>query len=299
MKMKDEDFPNYFQASDKASNNSQKYYLYVVRVDLISMIIAAAFAIFNYQLEERKLFLHILTGLSLSIGVIATIILLCKKFEDYWYQGRALAESCKTITWRFVSRAEYFEREEIDLDEIQVRNKFIERIKSLANEFPELKKIMSSKILSKSIITDKMLEIREWNLEERKDFYTQERIIDQKEWYSDRAYENKKAYNFWFGFIIISQVIAIFSTVYLIKYPESNWNLISLFTTLSASAISWLQIRQHQALKQAYTTAAEELNYIQELAKDIITEEDFAEFVLDSENAISREHTVWLAQRRK
>ena len=71
-----------------------------------------------------------------------------------------------------------------------------------------------------------------------------------------------------------------------------------LFTTISAAAISWLQLKQHQELKQAYTTAAQELIFIKASSNSIHTEEQLSRFVLDSENAISREHTLWLAQKR-
>lgn len=85
----------------------------------------------------------------------------------------------------------------------------------------------------------------------------------------------------------------------LISNPKLNWNLVGLFTTLSAASLSWLQVKRHQELKQAYTTTSNELNMILSLADNINNENDFSKFVLDSENAVSREHTLWLAQRRK
>ena len=81
--------------------------------------------------------------------------------------------------------------------------------------------------------------------------------------------------------------------------PDFNWNFVGLLTTISASALSWLQLKQHQELKQAYTTATQELNFIVTLTDQLTTEDSFSKFVLDSENAVSREHTLWLAQRRK
>jgi len=48
--MKNTEFPNYFQASDSISINSQSNYLQLIRVDLISMIVASALAIYNFWL---------------------------------------------------------------------------------------------------------------------------------------------------------------------------------------------------------------------------------------------------------
>jgi hypothetical protein len=294
--MKLKDYPNYFQASDKLSIDSQNNYLNIIRVDLLAMIFAASMAIYSFQATEYKLVVHVVTGLSLLLGLILTIILKSKKYEDIWYQGRALAESCKTITWRFSMCSEYFES---SISTEEAKNRFITRIKEIANEFSNLSGSLNSKILNKEIITDKMIELRKMSVEEKKEYYIDNRIENQKEWYANKAEWNKSKSNLWFLAIIASQAIALISIVFLIKSPDNNWNLVGLLTTIASSAIGWLQIKQHQELKQAYTTAAEELNFIKELSYNVTDEEQLSEFILDSENAISREHTLWIAQRRK
>lgn len=294
--MKHSDFPNYFQASDNASIEAQKNYLNIIGIDLISMILASALAIYNYQSTQSKLFIYVFLGLLLLLGLVLTIVLKTKKYEDVWYQGRALAESCKTLTWRFVCCSEYFES---SLDLGEAKRKFVERIKELSDEFKELSISLNSKTLNLPIITDKMVEIRAYDLDARKNYYIQNRIEDQKKWYADKAEYNSGRYNFWFWCVIVSQAISLISIVFLIMNPDFNWNLVGLLTTFSASALSWVQLKQHQDLKQAYTTAIQELNFIVTLADQLTSEDCFAKFVLDSENAVSREHTLWLAQRRK
>lgn len=289
-------YPNYFQASDTLSIKSQSSYLRIIRTDLLAMIMAAILAIYSFQDINHKLMIYTLSGISLLIGLILTIVLKSKKYEDVWYQSRALAESCKTLTWRFCMCSEYFEKD-VHIDEIKER--FIKRIKEITNEFRDLSKFMDSVILNQNIITSKMIELRELSITEKKEYYLTNRIENQKEWYSNKAEWNKKQYDNWFWVIIFSQVLAIVSIVFLIKYPTNNWNFVGLLTTIASSAISWLQIKQHQELKQAYTTASEELNFIKELSYKVETKEQLSEFILDSENAISREHTLWIAQKRK
>lgn len=294
--MKHSDFPNYFQASDNASIKAQNSYLNITRIDLLSMILASCLAIYNYQSTQAKLIVYVISGLLLLLGLVLTIILKTKKYEDIWYQGRALAESCKTLTWRFVCCSEYFEN---SLNIGEAKRRFVERIKELSDEFKELSIAMNSRTLNLPIITDKMLEIRAYNLDSRKDYYIKNRIEDQKKWYADKAEYNSDKYNFWFWCVVISQAISLISIVFLIVNPDFNWNFVGLLTTISASALSWLQLKQHQELKQAYTTATQELNFIVTLTDQLTTEDSFSKFVLDSENAVSREHTLWLAQRRK
>jgi conflict system pore-forming effector with SLATT domain len=290
------DFPGLYQASDKASLSAQKYYKNIIAIDLVTMIIASALAIYNFKQIDPKLFVYIFSGVLLLISFALTIIIRTKKFEAVWYQGRALAESCKTLTWRFITCSESFE---YNLAKQQVEDYFNNRVRELSQEFKELNKSLNAKDLVLPIITKKMWEIRNLNTLERKQYYIENRIMDQKEWYASKAESNNTKYNLWSWVIICSQLIAIISVGFLIRCPDSNWNMVGLFTTISASAISWLQLKQHQELKQAYTTAAQELNFIQASFGNINTDSELAEFVLDSENAISREHTLWLAQKRK
>lgn len=288
-------FPGLYQASDKASITAQSTYKNLIGFDLLSMIISSVLAVYNFQDCEPKLLIYIISGLLLFLGLILTIIIRTKKFEDIWYQGRALAESTKTLTWRFIMCSESFEN---NLDEQTVKERFLKRLKEISHEFIDLNKTLNTIVMTLPVITDKMIEIRRLNLLERKQYYLENRIEDQKKWYANKAEFNKKRYNNWFILIILCQTLSIICVVYLIKYPDSNWNFVGFFTTVSASAISWLQLKQHQELKQAYTTAAQELNFILASAGRINDDTQLSEFVLDSENAISREHTLWLAQKR-
>jgi len=294
--MKEADFPNYYKAADLLSIESQKLYVNIVKINLLSMIIASALSIYNFQSTQSKLIIYVTVGLLLFLSLILTIVQKSKKYEDVWYQSRALSESCKTLTWRFITCSEYFDSS-LALNEAKKR--FIDRIKELTNEFSELTKVLDSQILSEPIITQTMIDFRQQSTIQRKSNYIENRIVEQKKWYSDKAKYNLKESSFWFWIILGTQSLALIFIVFSIKCPENDWNFVGLLTTLSASAISWVQLKQHQELKQAYTVAAQELNFIVSLADNILTDEDLLKFVLDSENAISREHTMWIVQRRK
>ncbi|MBV4360257.1 DUF4231 domain-containing protein [Pinibacter aurantiacus] len=292
----EQDFTGLYIASDKASKNAQKSYVTVVATVLALTIFASALAIYNYQCAYSKRLLYTISGISLLISMLLTIILLTKKFEDFWYQGRALAESCKTLSWRFMTCSELFEN---TVPLATAKQRFTNRIDDLGKEFTELNKAMSADLINNAVITQLMLDIRSLSLNDRIKYYIRNRIEDQKLWYSQKASFNLKKYNLWFFLIIATQGLSLASVVFLISNPDSNWNFVGFFTTVSAAFLSWLQLKRHQELKQAYTTASQELNIIASLADDISSEQEFSKFVLDSENAISREHTLWLAQRRK
>ena len=57
--MKKKDFPNFFRASDKASQDAQSTYVNYVKWDLILMVFASILAIYNYQEENSKTIIYI------------------------------------------------------------------------------------------------------------------------------------------------------------------------------------------------------------------------------------------------
>jgi len=175
---------------------------------------------------------------------------------------------------------------------------FKERLEQLKNEFKGLIGSMDANLLCLLLISEEMEKTRLLSKEERKAYYIKHRISSQKNWYSTKAQYNKKKHNLWFWIILASQASAVICVGILLIFPGTNLNLVALFTTISSASISWLQLKRHQELKQAYTTAAQELHFIESDSVDIKTEEELSKFVLDSENAISREHTLWLAQKR-
>lgn len=293
--IKENEFPNYFIAGDNASLKAQKTYITYVRWDLILMSFSALLAIYNFNSIETKKWIYIISGIILMGAFIISLVIKNKKYEDIWYRGRALAESVKTLTWRYMTKSEYFE---INLDDETAQKRFIERIKEIKDEFKDIHGSLKAEDLKKDIITTKMNQVRNLDLESRKTFYLRNRIENQINWYTSKADTNKTKYENWFWAVIVVQFLAIISIFFLVLYPECNFNFVGLFTTLSACFFSWLQLKKYQENKEAYNTAMSELNLIKTEAQFVNTEDKFAKFVLDSENAMSREHTVWLAQKR-
>lgn len=293
--MEEKDFPNYYIAGDQASLMAQRLYTRYVRLDLFLMVLSTSLTIYNFQSEESKKIIYIISGIIMLIAIIFSLVIKNKKYEDIWYRGRALAESVKTLTWRYMTKSEYFDSSITD-EEAKLR--FTNRMRELHEEFKDLHSSLKAKHLSLPVINNEMGKVRKLDLRGRKKFYLKNRIDNQISWYSNKADSNKTKYENWFWGVIAMQLLALTSIGYLILSPESNFNFVGLFTTLSASFFGWLQLKKYQENKEAYTTATSELNLIKQEIEFIDTEEKFKIFVLDSENAMSREHTLWLAQKR-
>lgn len=58
-----------------------------------------------------------------------------------------------------------------------------------------------------------------------------------------------------------------------------------------------VQAKKYRQLATAYSLAAHEITLIKHDSENAIDDKSLSEFVIDSENAFSREHTQWVAKK--
>jgi hypothetical protein len=201
--MENKDYPSLYQAADKASLNNQSTYVRLMGLNLSFMVIGAMIAILKQLTPTIATGVYIISSIMLFSGIIISFILKFKKFDDVWYQGRALAESVKTLTWRFMTCSEGFEAN-ISLE--QASSNFVQSLEEITTKFKDYTQHFDSKKLKDPNITDVMKQVRSSSLNERREYYATYRIEDQKEWYSSKAEYNRKKQNLWFIFVIIDSI---------------------------------------------------------------------------------------------
>ncbi|MFC5401465.1 DUF4231 domain-containing protein [Cohnella soli] len=279
-------FPTIQGLSDHSSEEGQRQYLLLNKLQLMLLLFSTVTTIFvSYNRQLLFLVLFFMIG-----SFVVTTAIKIRKPERFWYDGRAIAESIKTLTWRFIMKAEPFNQSDTKDKEL-----FIRTIKKITDD----RKYSQIKIVSidSEIITDSMLNLRSLSFEERKEFYITERITDQKKWYSGKSDFNKMWESRLFYLSLITQFLAIAFLILMLTYSSIRLNLTSLFTSLVTISLTWMQLKQHHELAQAYAMAANELMVIESLGSEVFKENSLSEYVNESENAISREHTMWIARR--
>jgi hypothetical protein len=133
-------------------------------------------------------------------------------------------------------------------------------------------------------------------LAERKQLYRESRIDDQRRWYSGKAKSNDSLAQRW-GYAIVAiqgvgAIGAFFKALGIIEL-----DLLAVVSAIAASALAWLQIKQHRVVAESYSLAANELSAVVALIDKHDSEDSWARFVDEAEKAISREHTAWKAVR--
>jgi hypothetical protein len=291
----DVDFPALFRAADRASGEAQRDHTRMVAAGLWLLFASAiASSLTTIVTNEGKTSLALISAVLVGLSLLLTLYTRSHRYEQDWYDGRAVAESIKTQAWRYMTCSEPYGHL---LDESEADGLFAVALTSVVKERQLLAARLGGQVATEPQITARMRAVRHLPVETRRDFYLTERIENQRNWYSVKAEANRITGQKWSNATIGSQALALLSAFGLIAWPAFPINLVSIFAALAASLIAWAQLKRNQDLANAYGLAAQELGVIATRARYVQSAEALSAYVVDSENAISREHTLWIARR--
>lgn len=293
MEIEDKDLPGLYQSADNASIKEQKKFFNGITWYLILLIIAALFAYFADDYPNPLL--KILSTILFLLTLFIMIWLRVSRPDDIWYNGRAVAESVKTRSWRWMMRAEPY----IDCEDVEIMRKhFVNDLKTILKQNESLIGRLGISASIEDPISQTMINIRKLDLAERFNFYRQERITNQALWYSKKSKFNKKRAEFWFWSTVGLHAIAIILLLYNIYDPELKLP-IEVIAVAASSVLTWLQSKKHNELSSSYSLTAHEIVLIKSEVTRIENESDFSEYIMNCENAFSREHTQWFARKNE
>jgi len=293
IKISDTDLPGLYQASNSASIREQSNYFKGIFFYIVLLTIAALFAFFSENAPNAvsKIISAILFLLSLGVMIWLRVA----KPDDIWYNGRAVAESVKTRAWRWMLRAEPYE----DTEDIEImREKFVKDLKAILEHNKSLIGKLGISSVVKEPISTQMLNVRSLSIADRISVYRKERITNQALWYSKKAKFNKDKSSQWFVVTVILHLIAIICILYNIKEPTLKMP-IETIAVAASGVLTWLQAKKHNELSSSYSLTAHEIILIKSETTRINTEPELSEYIMNCENAFSREHTQWVARKNE
>jgi len=204
---------------------------------------------------------------------------------EEWYDARALAESTKSMAWKYMMSAEPYLGGQGD-------SAFAADLRKLLKD---AQKTVHPAAADGQQITDVMRTVRAMLPAERITIYRRDRIADQCRWYSDKSEQHSKANQWWQNFVTWTSGIALaLSVLSIVTTPVGG--VAAIAAAIAPAAIAWNQTRRNRELAHSYAFTSHEIGLLIAPA-DPITDEDVARFVADCETAFSREHTMWRARR--
>lgn len=290
------DFPNLFIASDAVSLRDQKRYfrlqkLYLVFLFAVSLIGSLISVVPG---PEAKTILLWMVFFALFFGVILLWVLRAQRYEKTWFDCRAIAESVKMITWKFVIGVEPYG---LGLSPKKAEQAFIKDLKAIRESCPGIENHLVDYSSDSVMITQSMREIRADSFKKKKDLYLKDRLSDQRAWYQKKALYNKIRTSFYYWAVFSIQMVALLATLIQLIKGALPVNVISLFMALAASFLAWSQMKNHMELSQSYSSAHQDLLNLEADALEAENKVDFGKIVNESEGIISREHALWCVRR--
>ena len=287
--MAHDDYPALYQTADDLSLQSQTAYLRTIKLYILLLVLAAALSTY----AGKNVINAILSALVFLGSLALSVLLATKKYDRLWYFGRAVAESVKTRTWRFVMRAEPYHEPEEDV----ARRMFVSDLRQILGQNKELAQSMVGNLCTRDTVTERMTQIRNFPVHERKNVYEHARIDDQRNWYGKKSMFNTREASKWFWLMIGLQFIAVLYLLLQISHPGCVLFPTPLFAVAAGGCLTWMQVKKFRELSASYNLTAYEIGFIREQISNVSTDKELSDFVKDAENAFSREHTQWAARR--
>lgn len=282
------DLPSFFRSADAASLDGQRRYLSQIRWQLAALLAAAGAGALSVVLGT---WLGWVAGASFIIAAMLRLHAGHARYDRRWYQGRAAAESAKTLAWRFAVGGRPFP---LTVTDEEARRTFVEQLAATAWIVRDV--AVAPDPADGAEVTVGMQRLRRADLTERMSAYRTGRLEDQRSWYARKAKENLKSHRRWQRVVFGSEVLG---ALYAIGIATGHLAVDALgaIGVVAGAIIAWMNVKQYWNLSTAYSVAAQELGQVLTLAHQPFTEVEWAEFVDESEEAISREHKLWVASR--
>ena len=285
------EYPSLYMSANRATARGQRYYVSAFAANLIALSLASLFAFFDTSEEVWRKMLASGVAICMLISFACTSTITAANLRKQWYLGRAMAESVKSASWRYAMKAEPYS------SEVDASSNLTQVLQEVMQECVDSGLILEASASKQTALTKSMTETREMDVNDRLQSYIKHRVQDQNKWYSTKSSEAIAAAKYWFGAIAVAQLAGFSLAIAAVAYSGLPLGLAGMIAAVAASSAAWIQVKRYDENGQAYLTTAHELGMIEARSSKVAGETDLQNFVEDSESAMSREHTLWLARR--
>ncbi|MET8624782.1 DUF4231 domain-containing protein [Kitasatospora sp. NPDC004669] len=285
--------PEFFWAADAASLRGQRRAVLLSAWELLLLLIAAATGSADGEPWAWP-------AAGAYLGAMALAVVISRQNpQGLWYEGRAAAESVKTLAWKFAVRADAYQPPPRSLPDAEGLYRF--QLARVLGAFRDSPVAVPASGVELAGITEAMRDLRDQPLAVRREVYLNERIRVQHDWYRGKSRYCARA-GYWTGVLgVLLPALGLVLAV-LRALGAFTYDALGTVSAVAASVTAWAQLRQYRPLAAAYGLAADELELIRsQLARldleSVDAEEIWARLARDAEDAVSREHTTWQARR--
>ncbi|MEV6023594.1 DUF4231 domain-containing protein [Streptomyces sp. NPDC052036] len=286
----DATLPPMFRSADRASLTGQAETVRWSGVQLGLLVAGAFLGAVDVELHNGIDLGALCAAVALLVSLGPAMLLSINNPQRSWYRGRAAAETLRTLSWKYAVRAEPFAASDAAADERLLRD--------MADILHGMQDVgWSAGAGEEPEITPAMRRLRAEPLAVRQQVYLQGRLRQQHSWYATKAATCKRMARRWAVLGILATVLGLVGGC-LKAFGVLHYDGLGSASAVAATATAVIQLKQYRPLAAAYSlTARELLLVISGLERPLDDEAAWARRCSEAEEALSREHTMWLARR--
>jgi hypothetical protein len=296
------DYPALYVAASEAAKRGQRIHklLSLGEILLTSAGLSVALiasVVFGAGEQLQRISAGLVTALAFLAALVLKLINRSSGYDLDWYNGRALAETVKSLSWRYMARAAPYRDDGAD-------RRFRTDLALLLRRRPSFRQAIDRLPARAQQISAQMRAQRGLDLVGRRDAYVRWRILEQAEWYREKGASFGRWAARWYWLSVLSQLagaalaILTLQTITLPQAPDLL-RFIALFGAIALAMTAWSQLNRYDELARSYAVALQELLLIAAAGETVGAEEELDELVQEAEEATGREHRLWVAKRRE
>lgn len=309
-----DDLPPLFHHAVKRSVRAQRQFFSELAAELILLALGVLVGAFSGSLDSIGSFslvappftvigIHVpeLTAFQFAEAALIALALLMRLIRGFtrperlWYEARAVAESVKSLAWRYAVGGEPFQ-ESLSPEELDA---------VVADRFGGIRTDLSKyqapeHVAGQGQITPGMRRMRALTLTQRKRAYRADRVDEQQVWYTKNSRFNRLRGGQAHLILVVVEAFGVCAALLPLALAAIHLfplSLQSLATNVAGGGAAWIQAKRYEDLTASYKVTASELKQVSADIEKAQDEPAWARFVENAEGSMSREHQLWRATR--
>jgi hypothetical protein len=273
-------------AADAEANRAQRRFLGLTAAQITIALLSGVAGVVALARPSLK-WLGIATASAFPVITLLRLVQRRGAADARWYMCRGAAEAVKSIAWRYAVAADQFALHDPGVDA-----RFDEQLRAVIVVAGR----RSPVALTEAEITPEMRALRQSPRPVRTAAYQDHRLLDQLDWYRDRARRfDLIASRADRSFFLLSAVAIGAGVAGL--WSKAARGVVAVAAAIIGVILGWVGTRGYGGLARAYAATATELDAVRVRLDDASTDADFSRLVDDAEQIIGRERSQWRAAR--
>ncbi|MFE2943615.1 DUF4231 domain-containing protein [Streptomyces sp. NPDC059255] len=305
MVFRNADLPVLFHHADGVAIRRQRQAVNATRRQLLLLVLGALLTSLPWHgtVGDSFQIISALGALAYAGVLLVTFRSAGQRAKSHWQLNRSAAEFIKSLSWRYAVHGAPF-----DSGVAGATDLFTARMEA---GLAELRKVGWEDPRENpeegadpgqgdagELITPAMRVLRDKPFSARKETYVRDRLIEQRNWYHRRTVVSRRATTLWSATIALLTLLALLLAVLRTFSFTDSGAVLGLLSASAAACLAWSEIRRHQPLISAHSLVEEDLAAMHTAMETMVTEQQWANAVYETERIVSPQHTDWLVRHR-